>query len=80
MSAGSCPHAWHDLVGNGPAEASKSRFVVAGLRLRLKDPRWDWGNPRSRLTWRQVRPVTNPAMRCILTLHVSLTAGAVSSR
>ena len=69
MSAGSSTHAWHDLVGDGPAEARKSRFVVAGLRL--KDPRWDWGNPRSRLTWRQVRPVTNAAMRCIPVLHLT---------
>ena len=47
MSAGSSTHAWHDLVGDGPVEARKSRFVVAGLTLRRKDPPWDWGNPRS---------------------------------
>ena len=37
-------------------------------------PGWGWGNPRSRLTWRQVRPVANEAMRGIQALQQ--TAGA----
>ena len=36
-------------------------FVVAGFTLRQKDPRWDWGNPRSLLKDLQVDHLTAAA-------------------
>jgi hypothetical protein len=73
MGAVFCRRAWQGLLGNGPAEGEKSRFVVAELRHRLKDRRLGPGQLANPFTnWRQVRPVVNEALRSIQALQTTL--------